>query len=256
MQRALAGIGIGANFGIRNPQVNGPTDALLESMSEKSGEPLYRDSWAILVFPSEPEPSFGMLTGEVYITPHNTAVDASFAASRDESWVVNEVAFDLYTASMRSAHLADVRLVLLVMAFESLIEPKERPIQSVDYLNGLAEATSTAGDLDPNERVALANALRSLRHESIAKAAKRVASQLNADDYPDDSVALVSEAFKMRHLLVHGGRRPDLERVRYVGASLERLVGDLIAGPVIVSRVSAARKLVGSGGQEPWANTA
>ena len=87
----------------------------------------------------------------------------------------------------------------------------------------------------------LANALRSLRKESIAKGALTLAQQLDPDSYADGPTALVAEAFKMRHSLVHGGRRPDLDRVRYVGANLERIVGDLIAGRTVVASVAQAR---------------
>ena len=66
---------------------------------------------------------------------------ASISASVATGEPVDEVAFDLFSASMRSSHLADVRVVLLVMAVECLIERSDRPGATVQYVNDLVERT-------------------------------------------------------------------------------------------------------------------
>ena len=141
---------------------------------------------------------------------------------------------------MRSAHLADVRVVLLVMAIECLLVRTERPAESLTHIENLVQATVSNVGLESCDREALANALRSLRYRSTTKAAAELARRLDASSYADDPALMIAEAFKMRHTLVHGGQRPDLERVRYVGANLERMVGDLIAGPEIAAAVKAS----------------
>lgn len=241
VQRALAGVGVGANFGLRNPNMGGLVDAALKEMKRETGVTVYRDSWDVLVFPCEPSPMFSSMVAEGYMTPNENAVRASFSASTQTSETANEVAFDLFAASMRSAYMADVRVVLLVMAIECLIVRETRPAGSLAHIEDLVISTSNNDALDSDDRAALANALRSLRYESTTKAAKGIAQQLDASSYPDDPVSLIGEAFKMRNALVHGRGRPDLDRVRYVGANLERMVGDLIAGPAVAASVAAAR---------------
>ncbi len=115
------------------------------------------------------------------------------------------------------------------------------PGATVEYLDRLACQASTNNALETTEREVLANALRSLKYESTAKGARALAQRLDAGSYPDEPAALIAEAFKMRHALVHGGRRPDLERIRYVGANLERMTGDLIAGTAVARRVAQTR---------------
>ncbi|RJK92511.1 hypothetical protein [Vallicoccus soli] len=243
MQKALAGVKLGANFGLRNPNMGGFTDVILEQITRETGIPVYRDSWDIMVFPSEPSPQFSSATASGHIVVGETVLRASVAAAMggDSLNEVDEVAFDLFTASLRSSHLADVRVVLLVMAVECLIERRQRPQATVKYLTELVERTSRNSALEASEREALSNALRSLAYESTTKGAKTLAQQVNAGSHAEEPTALVAEAFKMRHSLVHGGRRPDLERVRYVGANLEPMVGELIAGPAVAQSVIQAR---------------
>ncbi len=126
MQKALAGVNLGANFGLRNPRMGGFTDAVLEEITREMGSPVYRESWNVQVFPSDPRPlfSFPSATGE--IRSSGSVVLASVAACLSDQ-PVDEIAFNLYTASMRSGHMADVRVVLLVMALECLIERRRRP---------------------------------------------------------------------------------------------------------------------------------
>lgn len=240
VQRALAGIGVGANFGFRNPHMGGPTDAVLEELSGHAGVAIYRDSWDVLVVPTAPRAKFISMTADGYMTPNEDAVLSSFAVSAQIAAPVNEIAFDLWAASMRTAHLADVRVVLLVMAIECLLVRTERPAESLTHLENLVQATVSNDDLESGDCEALANALRSLRYRSTTKAAAELARRLDPSSYADDPASMIAEAFKMRHSLVHGGQRPDLERVRYVGANLERMVGDLIAGPEITAAVKAS----------------
>jgi hypothetical protein len=241
MQRAFAGVNLGANFGLRDPNMGGFTDAVLEELHEQYGFPVIRDSWDVLVFPSEPAPRFSSMTAEGHVTTPAGIVMAAIDATQAESERVNDVAFDLLTASRRSSHLADARVVLLVMALECLITRQSRPELTRHHLDRLISQTLESQELDPAERDVLANALRGLKDESTRAASRRLAAPMYADDYPDDPGALISEGFRMRHVLVHGGRRPDLDRVRYVGANLERVVADLIAGPVVTARVAEAR---------------
>lgn len=237
IQKALAAVGLGANFGLRNPSMGGFSDPVLEEIRRETGTPVYRDSWDVLVFPSELMPRFSSMSGTGQLLPAERTMSAALSACVGGE-PTNEVAFDLLTASMRSAHIADARVVLLVMAFECLIQRRERPRASVEYLDELVQRTSTNEALEASEREALSNALRNLRRESSAKAARALAHQLDARSYSDDPAALIVEAFKMRHTLVHGGRRPELERVRTVGANLERMVGELIAGTTVAQAVA------------------
>lgn len=70
VQRALAGVGLGANFGLRNPDVGGLVDAELERrMRREEGVTVFRDSGDVLIFPCEPRPMFSSMVAEGYVTP-------------------------------------------------------------------------------------------------------------------------------------------------------------------------------------------
>jgi hypothetical protein len=241
-QRALAAINLGANFGLRNPNMGGFTDEVLAQIKAETGAVIYRDSWDVLVFPaSDPPPRFSSMSGAGQVVSPLSVAQASIDASMSITEGVNEVAYDLYTASMRSSHIADARVVLLVMAIECLVTRAQRDAKSVDHIEQLVEITLQNEELESNDRDALANALRGLRYESIRRATRTLSRQVEATNHTEDPVALIDEAFGMRNALVHGGSRPELDRVRYVGAVLERMVGELIAGASVAAGVQRAR---------------
>jgi hypothetical protein len=241
MQRALAGIDVGANFGLRNPVMGGLSDYAIDKIARETGQVILRDSWDVLVFPSEPRPVLSSMAAVPQMLTAESVATASIAASTGVQDPVNEVAFDLFSASMRAGHMADVRLVLLVMAIECLIERSERGYVTKSHIDELVELTLTNDALEEAERESLANALRGLKSESTRKGARTLSEQLEASRYGQDPAALIDEGFRLRNALVHGRRRPDLDRVRYVGASLERMVGDLVAGAAVVRAVAQAR---------------
>jgi len=126
---------------------------------------------------------------------------------------------------MRSGHMADVRMVLLVMAIECLVERVKRPEPTRILIDRLVETTVSEESIEAEERDRLANALRGLRYESTRMAVKSLSQTLHSAAYPEDPKALIQEAFDMRNALVHGRKRPDLDRVRYVGPNLEGWLG-------------------------------
>jgi hypothetical protein len=241
LQRALAALDVGANFGLRNPNMGGFTDEALALIKAETGATVYRDSWDVLVFPSTPAPRFSSMSAEGQVSSPPTVALASLAASAEITAPLDEVAFDLFSASMRSAHLADVRLVLLVMAIECLVQPMQRSLEAQGHLDALIRTTLDNEALPKDEREPIANALRGLRWQSIRSGARRVAQELDVNRYLEEPTSLIVEAFTLRNGLVHGQSRPDLERVGYVAANLERMVGDLIAGPDVAVRVQQAR---------------
>jgi len=222
--------------------MGGFTDEFLAKIKEDTGVTVYRDSWDLLVFPSEPVPRFSSGSAEGYVTSPPPVVRASIGASMGIEEPPNEIAFDLFSASRRGSHMADVRLVLLVMAIECLVERVERPATTREHIEKLVADTENNASLEPDERESLANALRGLRYQSTRKAVKSLAKTLNPSAYSEEPSRLLLEAFDMRNALVHGRRRPDLERVRQVGATLERMVSDLIAGPLVAAAAFEARQ--------------
>lgn len=250
VQRWLAALGAPANFGTRNPSSGGFTPTALRLVEDAASETspsegkvaAYNDSWDLMVFPSEPAPVFIGASGVgLTVRAPAEAALAGLTASTLVDQPVDEVAFDLYGASARVSHVADARLVLLVMAVERLAVRKQRPAETRAHLDRLVQMTLDAPKLDAQERGNLSNALRSLKSESTGSAIRRLMGGTSEADYHFDPAAVVKSAMRMRNDLVHGGTRPDLDEVRRVGAELELIVGSLIAGDQVGQAISAGR---------------
>ena len=148
-----------------------------------------------------------------------------------------QLAYDLYSASFFESS-ADARFVMLMMAVETLMTPQARPQPVLAHVEDLLARTDSA-DLDEQAKQSLLGSLRWLRLESLTAAGKRLVTTLLSNRrYANESAdTFFKRSYELRHKLVHGSvPRPSRDEIDARAAELERLVGDLLAAPVVLPR--------------------
>ncbi len=139
-----------------------------------------------------------------------------------------QVAYDFFAASF-SQRSADARFALLMMALESLVEPRSRAPALRQHVESLIKSTEESG-LPPGEVRSLVGSLSWLKNESIGQAGRRLARQLNAKKYMDESPErFFTHCYELRSRLLHGVHPvPTRQEVDERAAPLEVFVADLL----------------------------
>lgn len=152
------------------------------------------------------------------------------------------LAFDLYSASHflsvpRAAHSAalnSARFLTLWTALESLTalteeEDKRRSQEAIDHLEELIAQTKDSS-LAPDIKDSLIGGLRHLYWKSTRQLCLELVEEYISDDrqYGEvDACSLVSESYKRRSSLTHGGS-PAAEDLSTLCTQLDKLVADLL----------------------------
>ena len=203
----------------------------LSEVERASGQRVLNDSVGPTVYESSPPPRFESFNMRATIGATAEYVVKSFrslATTEIELTDRERVAIDLFNASFFEP-AADTRLLVLVMAIQPLIEPAQRPPDSVALVNAFIDKARTS--LPEPERKSLSNALQLLRHESYRDAGRRLAQQrLGEAVYAGQSASSFFDyCYTLRNRLVHGG---DIRKAREASASvvmeLERFVSELL----------------------------
>ena len=228
LMRAFAGIKVGADFGDRAPK-GAFTQRGFQFVA--AGQRALNDVHGLMVFECDPPPVFvGMGPVTAFVSSgHEALVQAmekavSLAPLTDEQ----QVAYDFFSASF-NANSADARLDLLMMAVESLIEPRPRSQEVRRHVEGLIEQTAKSG-LPESEVLSISTSLTWLLDESIGQAGRRLARHLEPRTYmnlaPD---RFFTKCYGVRSQLLHGEQPPpSWAEVCALAASLECFVADLI----------------------------
>jgi hypothetical protein len=235
LRSAFARLSIGADFGARGP-TGLFTNAGLRMLEEHTGHRMLNDVHGAMVFDSEPVPRFVKTELEAVVGKPGDRVVAMVKAAARLGVKMTErqqLAYDLFSASFSEAS-ADARFVLLMMAVETLIEPRSRGQAVVDHVDRLISSTRSSS-LPSEEIESIAGSLRGLYIESIGQAGKHLARTLGDRRYADESPeAFFRRCYQMRSDLVHGRHpRPGWSEVNELAAPLERFVGDLLSGPLL-----------------------
>jgi hypothetical protein len=237
LQLAFARLRIAADFGRRTPN-GGFTNCGFEWLGSSTEHPIFNDEHGLMVYPALPVPQFasmGTPTVQLIVQGPRLAVALRAALERDHELDDRErIAYDLFTASFFE-HSADARLISLVMAIETLLEPVERSLEARSHVQDLIEATKHA-ELSTRERDSLVGSLRWLLKESISSAGKRLVTEKLGDRRFGNLNApqLWRTAYNIRGRLVHGGTpRPPREDVDRCAANLEVMVASLLSGPLL-----------------------
>jgi hypothetical protein len=236
LSRAFARVHVAADFGDRKPF--GTLTAAGEAMlAREQGVPIKSDMPGVTVFECHPDIRFASMRGEPTRRPSEAQSHQVIRAASEHKQPLTDVeriAFDLYSGSFFQPS-ADGRLLMLMMAIETMLDLGPRPDSSRAHVEALIHATRSNPDLNDSERSSLVSSLRWLLDESIGQAGRRLAATLEPRRYLNlPPVAFFNRCYKMRSALAHGRvPRPARGEVDYLAANLEVFVGDLLAGDLI-----------------------
>jgi hypothetical protein len=146
-----------------------------------------------------------------------------------------QIAYGLF-ATAAIAPNPEVRLSLLVMAIEALLEPEPRSTVELEVIEAALALVGGSPVLSPEQRDGLRGVLNSGRRQSIGATGRAYVSRLGDRLYGGyTAVNLFKKAYKVRSDLTHGNLpRPQPAEVGALAAPLEVLVAHLIAGRAMV----------------------
>lgn len=235
--RSFAAQHLQADFGDRAAKSFFTKIALTE-VSSSAGQPALNDIHGLMVYPSEPRP---VLLGTGSITGIRGALGERVRATILHGHAIGvtidpeyRLAYDLFSAAAIEG-APDARLMMLMMALETIISQEPRPQESIDHIMTLRDITADSTKLAAGEKHSLDRILQELVRESVGKAGRRLAKTLGKRRYMDESpVEFFNACYELRSTLAHGYlNRPGRDVVGIRAASLELFVADLLAGPLI-----------------------
>jgi hypothetical protein len=235
LARAFALLRVGVDLGGRAPRGGGFAQGVLESLRKGHGVRVINETPGLMVYESNPRPHFASSRGAGQVTTtrerfddvmHRALAQPAPLSSREAA------AVGCYNASFSQVG-ADSRLLLLVMAVESLLTLEARSAEAVDHVNDMIRRTKEAETLSDAERQSICSSLAWLRSESIRHGAKRlVAEELGERRYMQMPAAdFFARCYDIRSSVVHGADPPPTRmEVSTAAANLELLVAHLLAG--------------------------
>ncbi len=232
----FARLRIGADFGDRAAK-GCMTNFGLQLFEGKTGKRFLNDVHGLMTFETEPSPQFvAVQVNAVITTVEEKFVQAFHLAFELRTKLRREdrLAFDLFSASF-SEPSADARLLMLMMAVETLLDPSPRSKDAQQHINELICLTNDSSKLTKKEKQSLIGSLQWLYNESISQAGRKLASRLDGRSYLNMKAKdFFTYCYDLRSKLVHGNvPRPTREEVGSASADLESFVGDLLSGPLM-----------------------
>lgn len=229
-RRFLIATRTGVDFGER-AATSAWTEYGLAGLAAEFGVPrVLNDVHGLSVHATTPQPRFVKGAPTLRRGPGADALRGAVAAAWADDQPLPDrvrISYDLMSASMSTAD--EARFMLLMMAFETLLEAPLRPEPALSFVDGLiAQVKSSA--LPADDRNSLRGALNWLRCESIGRTGKSYVRRLEPKLYngvnPSRFFAL---CYEVRSDLVHGKMpRPPRETVDPLAATLEVMVNDLL----------------------------
>jgi len=233
LKTAFAHVNVGADFGDRAPK-SVATKAGLEMLEAESGQRVLNDTHGVSIYQCEPQPLF--VRGEasaVVGKDLNRVLEAIDLAIEHcaEMTASERLGYDLFAASSNEGS-ADARFVMLMMAVETLIDPRPRTTAVRAHVDALIEATENA-EISKSEVQSIVGTLRWVQEESIGQAGRKLAARLGTRTYmngAESPARFFTQCYELRSALVHGRYpRPSRAEIGDRAASLERFVADLLS---------------------------
>lgn len=235
LRRAFAKVNLGADFG---PETQRSTFTALglQGLEGELGKRVLNDVHGISVFKCDPKPLFVRLPMEIQIGPDADRLGAAIAATVDEGASMTraeKLAYDLYAASFFE-RVPEARFMMLMMAVETMIDPKPRSAQVRGHIDGLI-TTTRESSLPKTEIESIVSSVQWLQDESIGQAGRKLASRLGGRRYLDEpnsesATQFFTRCYTLRSRLVHGSNpRPSAEEVGLRAAHLEHFVANLLS---------------------------
>lgn len=207
-------------------------------LEQETGRRVLNDTHGLMVYETEPKAMFAGAGNPDFIrgVPEDRFTRVVRAAFTDPEPLTPEerLAADLFGVSFFQDN-ADSRFLLLMIAYEALLDPPQRPQEAVQLVDSFI-ATARESLLEDSDKASLIGSLEWLRNESINRTGRRLAQQrlgdrMYADSEPAD---FFSHCYGLRSKLVHGSQpAPTRNEIGSAAAALEIMVGDLLAGSLL-----------------------
>ncbi|MGR7028212.1 hypothetical protein [Geodermatophilus sp. URMC 62] len=231
--RAFARYSIGADYGSRAFEGRLSAEGLRwYQMTFYIGQPL-NDESGVQVFECYPPPRFIASSAQAVVGRYKPQVEEAVRLARLSGERLDDLhmlAFELYSGSFFQPS-ADARFLMLMMALETLIQPRSRAPEVRAHVDEMIRSTNVA-TLPDNEKASIVGSLEWLRSESISQAGRRTVSGLGDRRYKGlRPGAFFTECYELRSALVHGhAARPPATKVNEMAGPLQDMVGHLISG--------------------------
>ncbi len=233
---------IGVDFGTRAP-AGGYTAEGLEWAATLHGVtgPVLNDVHGLTTFRTNPQPKFirGEVSLKVLTSSDHFAHTLSAASKAAPALSAREhLAFELFNLSIFQSR-AELRLMLLVMAIEALVETLPRPPAAQRHAKLLMWLTRWNPCLSEQDRESMLGQLQWLEDESIGQGGRRVVNGRVAGHLYGGIPAprFFSQCYGIRSRLVHG-KSPSHAQIADVLSELEFLVSDLLTAPILGQRLA------------------
>ncbi len=247
---------LGADLGLRGPEPVAHLDLEhLASYATEESPVLLPDLNKLMIFETNPAPRFGKVdVGPQTINKSlNYLLNAVRLAYADETAVTERQLRAFSTCSSSFGLPPDARLITLISAIEMLLGHEPRMAEARAYVEEWIEAVKES-ELPADQKHSLRGSLNFMLNESIGQSLAKIAASLGEHTYQEETPAkFLKRCYTLRSQLVHGPELPDWFEVFLRGAELERLVGDLIASPLLAEfDAEPARTYVGSQIAPEW----
>lgn len=236
LETAFARLGVGADFGELGPRSYW-SEAGIRLLEQASGSRVLNDEPGLSVFTLHPPPTFvpaGSAKGTRSPNEAETKAAITLAfASGPHHTPAQRLAFDLYTASFFQS-AADARLLMLMMAIETMLDPQDRDEATSAHVRELISLTREA-DLPDSQKHSLLGSLERMLQESISQSGRRLAASLTGRTYLNQTPQkFFTTCYDLRSRLVHGATaRPDFASVSIAAGQLRLFVGHLLSGRLL-----------------------
>lgn len=227
---------IGADFGTRSPKSH-VTDHGLAMFERQLSRRTLNNVHGLMVFETDPPPKFISASADPVRCMNEQIFSSAFlklSLLKPKLAEREKLAITLFNSSF-FRQSSDSRLLLLMIAIESLLVPRPRPENERAHVANLIEKTRTS-DLPPKARSSMISALKWLENESISQAGRSLCEERLADrTYRGMSPSkYFTRCYSLRSALVHGGDPyPSFQQVSEEAATLEVFVSDLITSPFL-----------------------
>ena len=189
-----------------------------------------------MIFESYPTPHFVSQTFNFTLLKPIDSFLSAYEKSLATNYVFSsqeELSYKLFHNSFFQADI-NSKFLLRVMAVEALIDPQQRPRDSVNHVNLLIQYTKKS-ELSNQEKNSLLGSLKWLYFESIGQAGRRIVkSRLKEKKYMEKTAAdFFTDCYHIRSKLVHGHLPAPTEEIARVSETLKTFVSDLLTAPIL-----------------------
>jgi len=225
---------IGADFGDGIFR-GGLVQHVIDKMRDEYNIRVLNEVHGLMVFETDPPISLmrlPSLTLTLAKSPETLSKDFELAITSSHRLSDREkTSYALFSDSFFASN-PSTRLILLVMAVEALVEPQQKSVEAIQYINEFTERIKNAEDLKAEEKQSLQGSLHWLYTESIFQGCKRIINDRLSNAVIDiqAEIKLFRDCYNIRSSLVHGSQPyPSRDEVNAAAAPLEVMVSKLIS---------------------------